>query len=262
MPISGNYIYIYFENKTESIPTANDITIYDNNNNIVNYDKITGNNIYFKNKLLNDNRLSNVYSYIYINLNSKIVINKIIIDTNEIDEYKIEHPSNNLNSMTNVFKEGYLEVLDSNKKVVYIYELKNNNNDNYFVINPNNINLGVNHTSEEEHIIEHYRNDKYNDIYIDEESELNNFKKYHDFSNIYNLKKNLYSLHRNNVDIINSINDTENDLTTKYKLLNNVQSLNFYNLKIIFTYVSITIIIFLIIIVLLIYYRNTMNSKK
>jgi hypothetical protein len=100
---------------------------------------------------------------------------------------------------------------------------------------------------------------------IDSEESLRRFHTFKeeskDFKKIYNLRKNLYSLHLNNKNILNTINDTNSDLNTKYKLLSNVESLNNYNLKIIFSYISITIIIFIIIITILIYYRNLRKIK-
>ena len=270
MSIIGNYIYIYFQNKTELIPSANDIIVYDTANNIIKYDNVKGHNFYFKNKILNNfnNSINSVYSYILIDLNHPVNINEIIIDTNDTEDH-----SNIQNNMTNVFKEGYLEIQDSNNKIQFIYELKNNKNDNYFAIKPYNINLGIHSINEEEHqhhYSEHFKNSSDNnlivDMEVDSEESINKFYKFkknnNDFNRIYNLRKNLYSLHLNNKNILSTINDTNLDLNTKYKLLSNVQSLNYYNLKIIFGYVSITIIIFIIIIALLIYYRNIIKNRR
>lgn len=273
MPVIGNYIYIYFKNQTENFPSINNITIYDRANNIIKIDNVKGYNFYYKSKLLNNfnSSLNDVYSYLYIDLNHPININEIIIDTNDIDSQNTEHSTNIQNNMTDIFKEGYLEVLDANNKVQYIYELKNNKNDNYFRIKPYNINLKADTINDEEYIHddrrEHFRT--YNnlgvDMEIDTEESLRRFHTFEeqskDFRKIYNLRKNLYSLHLNNKNILNTINDTNSDLNTKYKLLSNVESLNNYNLKIIFSYISITIIIFIIIIAILIYYRNLTKIK-
>lgn len=273
MPVIGNYIYIYFKNQTENFPSINNLTIYDTANNIIKIDNVKGYNFYYKSKLLNNfnSSLNDVYSYLYIDLNHPININEIIIDTNDIDSQNTEHSTNIQNNMTDIFKEGYLEVLDANNKVQYIYELKNNKNDNYFRIKPYNINLKADTINDEEYIHddrrEHFRT--YNnlgvDMEIDTEESLRRFHTFEeqskDFRKIYNLRKNLYSLHLNNKNILNTINDTNSDLNTKYKLLSNVESLNNYNLKIIFSYISITIIIFIIIIAILIYYRNLTKIK-
>lgn len=216
----NNIKYIYLYDSNKF--NINDIIVYYKKN-IINYDEIYGKNVNYKNELLNKNNndYSNQKNYVLLEFPMDTKVDKIIIDMNKEELSKFK---------------GYLEIYDDNNNIIYIHQINDiKKDDNYYVIKPYNIYLKK--ITESEENIESYTN--FDDIY----NELGDMiKDDDDFESLYDD----YSKNRDSI-------------LTKNKMLESYKMSNYYKTKIIWTYISIILIIFILLVCIYIFFKR--NNK-